>query len=168
MIAGLLIIIISFILDGVLTNFFPYVGHLSLFTPLLTVVSISLVYPLFRKHEKRYLIILFITGILYDLFYTNLLFIDGVIFLIIGLISIRLHKYIKIDYFKVIALLLITIILYELLLALIFIIFRLSSIELIEILYKIVHTLLLNILYGEILFIIISYLPEEYKKISIN
>ena len=168
MILGTIIIIISLLLDGLLTNFFPYVGSLSFFTPLLTVVSISIIYPLFRKHEKRYLIVLFIIGIIYDLFYTNLLFVDGVLFLIIGLISIRLHKYIKIDYFKLIVFLLIILTTYEILNASIVFIFGLSSITILEVLIKILHTLLLNILYGEILYLIISLLPDKYKKISIN
>ena len=52
-----LIIIISFILDGVLTNFLPYsVGDLSFFTPLTTLVSIVVIYKLFyhNHNEKKY------------------------------------------------------------------------------------------------------------------
>ncbi len=168
MILGTIIIIVSLLLDGLLSNFFPYVGQLSFFTPLLTVVSISIVYPLFRKHEKKYLIILFITGIIYDLAYTNLLFVNGVLFLLIGLLSIRLHKYINIDYFKLIVFILIIITSYELLNASIFFIFRLTDIRILEVLSKIIHTLLLNILYGEIIYTIITLSPNEYKKISIN
>ena len=168
MILGTIIIIISLILDGLLTNFFPYVGTLSLFTPLLTVVAISITYPLFRKHEKKYLIILFIIGILYDSFYTNMLFLDGVLFLIIGLMSIRLHKFIKVDFYKLLVLLLIVIVTYELLNASIFFIFRITNITILEVLSKVLHTLLLNLLYGEIIYTIITLLPEDYKKISIN
>ena len=168
MITGIIIIIISLLLDGLLTNFFPYVGSLSIFTPLLTVVAISIVYPLFRKKENKYLLTLFIVGIIYDLLYTNLYFIDGVLFFIIGLISIKLYKYLEIDNFKILLLTLIVIVVYEVLLFLIIFVFRITDVTLFRLIYKISHTILLNILYGEILYIIITLLPNNYKKISIN
>ena len=168
MITGIIIIIISLLLDGLLTNFFPYVGSLSIFTPLLTVVAISIVYPLFRKKENKYLLTLFIVGIIYDLLYTNLYFIDGVLFFIIGLISIKLYKYLEIDNIKILLLSLIVIVVYEVLLFLIIFVFRITDVTLFRLIYKISHTILLNILYGEILYIIITLLPNNYKKISIN
>ncbi len=168
MITGIIIIIISLLLDGLLTNFFPYVGSLSIFTPLLTVVTISVIYPLFRKQENKYLLTLFITGIIYDLLYTNLYFIDGVIFFIIGIISIKLYKYLEIDNFKILLLSTIVIIVYELLLFFIIFIFRMTDVSLFKLLYKITHTILLNILYGEIIYVILTLLPNNYKKISIN
>ena len=68
-----IILLISIILDGVLTNFLPYlVNDLSIFTPLLTVVSIFILYPLNRKKENKFFILIFIVGIIYDLLYTNL------------------------------------------------------------------------------------------------
>ena len=80
----IIIMIVSFILDGLLTNYLPYlVGDLSWFTPLLTVVSLFMIYPFYRKEEKKYFIIVFILGLLYDLFYTNLLFFNGVLFILI-------------------------------------------------------------------------------------
>ena len=75
MIISSIIIIASLILDGLLSNFLPFmVGNLSIFTPLFTVVSIIIIYPFFRKREKnKYLITLAMTGLIYDLLYTNLL-----------------------------------------------------------------------------------------------
>ena len=85
MLASIIILIISFILDGVLTNFLPYgVENISLFTPLLTIVALVVIYNFFYHEEKKYYILSFIVGILYDLFYTNLLFLDGLLFLLIA------------------------------------------------------------------------------------
>ena len=79
---SIIIIIISLLLDGILSNYLPYlVNDLSLFTSLFTLVSIFIIYPFFKKKEKKYLITIFIIGIIYDLFYTNLLFFNGVLFL---------------------------------------------------------------------------------------
>ena len=62
----IIISIISILLDGLLTNYLPYeVGNLSLFTPLLTFVSIFIIYPFYRKNEYNYILHLFILGIIY-------------------------------------------------------------------------------------------------------
>ena len=49
------IIIVSLILDGLLSNFLNFmVLDLSLFTPLFTVMSLFIIYPFFHKREKFY------------------------------------------------------------------------------------------------------------------
>ena len=54
MIVCMIILVVSFLLDGILTNFLPFsVGDLSLFTPLTTIVAIVVLYPLFYKQEKK-------------------------------------------------------------------------------------------------------------------
>ena len=91
----ILIIIISFLIDGILTNFLPYmVNDLSYFTPLFTLVSIFLVYPFYQKKEKKYYGTIFLLGIIYDLFYTNLLFFNAMLFLMIAITT--KYIYIKI------------------------------------------------------------------------
>ena len=100
---GIIIIVISLILDGVLSNCLPFmVDNLSLLTPLLTVVTVSLLYPYYRKKEKYFFIMIFITGIVYDLFYTNLLFFNGLLFLMIAYISKMIYRNYEMNYFKLI------------------------------------------------------------------
>ena len=61
MIISTIILLISIVLDGILSNFLPYlVNDLSLFTPMLTVIAIFMIYPFFRKKEKNYFITIFI------------------------------------------------------------------------------------------------------------
>lgn len=169
MLIPITIAIISLILDGILTNFLPSLTNdLSLFTPLLTLVSIFLIYPFFKKKEKKYLIMIFIIGIIYDLLYTNLLFFNASLFLIIAIISIYIYKNFEIDYLKLIIYITIIIVVYELLTVLIIFGYNLVPITLNKVLYKITHSILLNIIYSEIIYFIIKKLPKKWKKISIN
>lgn len=161
--------ILSLLLDGILTNFLPYLQNdLSLFTPLLSVISIFLIYPFFRKEKKKYLINVFIYGMIYDLFYTNLLFWNACIFLVIGLLTIFIYKNYEISLLKIIIPIIVIITSYELINASIIWIFHLVPITLSKVIYKITHTLLLNIIYGVVIYFIISMIPNKYKKISIN
>ena len=160
---------ISLLLDGILTNYLPFLGNdLSLFTPLLSVISIFLIYPFFRKEEKKYLINIFIYGLIYDLFYTNLLFWNATIFLIIGLLTIFIYKNYEISFLKIIIPIIVIITSYELLNASIIWIFHLVPITFTKVIYKITHTLLLNIIYAEIIYLLLKIIPKKYKKISIN
>ncbi len=166
---GIIIIIISLLLDGLLSNYLPFlVNDLSIFTPLLTLISISLLYPYYRKKEKYFFIIIFITGIVYDLLYTNLLFFNGLLFLLIAYISKLIYRTYEMDYYKLIIYLAMIITIYESATGLILFIFNLVPITFSRVIYKIIHSLLLNIIYGELLYLILNLIPKKYKRISIN
>ena len=147
-----LIIISSFILDIILSNLFPYSkNNLSYFTPLFVPVTIYIVYP-YYKSNKKYLIETFIIGLLYDLFMTNLLFLNSFIFLILGLITLYIHRKFKVDIKSNIILTIIIIVIYEIIESLIFMLFKMTHVNFIEILYYITHSILINLVYAEIMF----------------
>lgn len=165
----LIIITLSLILDGILSNIFPYtVNNLSLFTPLLTLISIYLIYPFYKKKENKYILTIFLTGIIYDLLYTNLIFYNAITFTIIGIISKYIYKHYEINYLNIIIQIILIVTIYELLNALIIILFNLVPMSISRLFYKITHSLLLNIIYSELLLLIINILPSKYKKVNIN
>ena len=169
MIISTIILLISIVLDGILSNFLPFlVNDLSLFTPMLTVIAIFMIYQFFRKKEKKYFITIFIVGMIYDLLYTNLVFFNGVLFLIIGFISLEIYKNFEISYLKLIIYLILIISAYEILTGIILLVFNMVPVTLYKVLYKITHSLILNIIYGELIYLIINLIPKKYRKISIN
>lgn len=166
---SIIIVIISLFLDGLLTNYLPYlVNDLSLFTPLLTLISIFIIYPFYRKEERKYFIMLFIIGLIYDVLYTNLLFFNAVLFVGIGLLTKFIYKTFEINYLKILIYIPIIIVVYESSTALILLLFNIVPITFYRVFYKISHSLLLNIIYGEVLYLIIKILPKKWKKIKIN
>lgn len=166
---AIIIMIISLLLDGLLSNYLPYlVNDLSLFTPLFTLISIFIIYPFYRKREKEYFIHIFILGIIYDLLYTNLLFFTGVIFVIVGLIIKFIIKNYELGYLKILLYMVIIIVLYESITVFFLGIYNVIPISFNKLIYKISHSLIINLIYGELLFIIIKILPKRFKEISIN
>lgn len=166
---SIIILAISLFLDGLLTNYLPYlVNDLSLFTPLLTLISIFIIYPFHRKDERKYLIMLFIVGLLYDSLYTNLLFFNAVLFVGIGVLTKYVYKTFEINSLKILIYIPLIIIVYETSTALILLLFNIVPITFYKLIYKISHSLILNIIYGELLFLIIKVLPKKWKKIKIN
>ena len=166
---SLIIVIISILLDGILSNFLPYLyTNLSIFTPLLTLISIFMIYPFFKKKEKTYFILIFIVGIIYDLFYTNLLFFNGVLFITIGLLIKYIYKTYEITPLRLILYIIILITSYEFLTSLVLLIYNVVEVTFYKVFYKIINSLVLNIIYSEIIYLIIKLIPNKYKKISIN
>lgn len=74
--------ILAFLLDGILSK---YLTSSSLFIPLFTVMSLIIIYPYFQIKYKyfRYSMIL---GLLYDIAYTNTIFYNFFIFILLCLI----------------------------------------------------------------------------------
>ena len=166
---SIIIMIVSILLDGLLTNYLPYlVNDLSLFTPLLTVTSIFIIYPFYKKKEKKFFITIFILGIIYDLLYTNLLFFNAILFLIIGLVTRFINKNYELSFIKIIIYISLIISVYEISTGLILFIYNMVPITIYKVIYKISHSLILNIIYIELLYLIIKLLPKKYKQISIN
>ena len=164
-----IIMILSLLLDGLITNYTPYlVNNLSYFTPLLTLVSILLIYPFFRKDRQKYFIIAFILGFLYDLFYTNLFFFNAVLFLVIAYLNTMVQKWTSNNAFNLLVQAIGTIILYESLTGLVLFIYNMVPISFYKVYYKVIHSLALNVIYVEIIYFIIKLIPKRYKRISIN
>ena len=160
---------ISLILDGILTNYLPYlVNDLSLFTPLLTLVAIIIIYPFYRKDELKYYVIAFIVGVLYDLFYTNLIFFNGVLFFTIAYTSSRITKNVTMNTVNLLLETIGMIVLYEVLTGLALFTYHVVPITLYKVWYKVIHSLLLNVIYVEAVYWILKIIPKKYKKISIN
>lgn len=164
-----IIVLISLLLDGILNNTLPYMkDNLSFFTPLITIISLLIVYPFYYKKNSKYYLTAIILGLIYDLLYTNMLFLNSILFLAIALLIQIIYKNIELNYLNIILYIILTIITYEISQYILIIIFNLTSITINQLFYKISHSLLLNIIYGELLYLIINYIPSKYKKININ
>ncbi len=146
----IILLITGLLLDGILSNIIP---NTSFLIPLITITNIFLIYKFYQKHEKTYFIILAITGLIYDLLYTNLLFYHLIIFIILGIISKYIYKYFKISNFKLLLCIPLIIISYEFLTATLLFIFQIIPPDITRLTNKIVHSLLLNMIYAEVIFL---------------
>ena len=95
--------IILIILDGILVYFIPsYFNELSIFYPMLAITFIVLIY----NYCKNYFKTSFILGIIYDLLYSNIIFYNAILFLLLAYINRKLFSYFHINVFNKILILL--------------------------------------------------------------
>ena len=145
---SVILLIVALFLDGFLSIVIPLNYP---FLPLITVTTIYMIYPIFKKKQKNYFLITFIVGLLYDLLYTNHLLFNAIIFTTIAYVTKYFYKtYQQTKITKIIYLIMI-IILYEVITALILFVFQITSITIARIIYKILYSILLNIIYAVIL-----------------
>lgn len=158
-----ILILISIYLDGLLTIYLAsFFNNLSIFTPLFTLITIGILGFNLKDKKNKYLTISFVVGLIYDLLYTNILFLNSFLFLIIALITIRIINRYSFNFFKLIIYLLTVIIVYEFIYFLLIIIIYPKIYTPIDLIYKISHSLLLNIVYGEFLY----FLLEKYGHVE--
>ncbi len=156
MITSLIILIISLLLDGILSNLLPFSPYqLSWFTPLLTVTSLTIVYCIMHKKiNVSFWISLIIIGIMYDISYTNLILWHSLVFsLLIIVIKFIFEKILTINYWTYLLVIIVTLFLYEALNVALLSLFQLKTISLTLYLDKTVHSILLNVIYGSVLYL---------------
>lgn len=148
--------VLSVILDIIISK---YVSNNSLFIPLFTIISLIIIYPYFHKPYK-YFKYCAIIGILYDIAYTNTLFYNFFIFILLGFI-ISFFYYLFSNTLNITILIsIITIVSYRIINLLFFIIFKKIDFNFDIFLKSIYSSLIINIIYC-----ILGYiLTKKYSK----
>ena len=93
----IIILVISFLLEGVISNFVPVNGFLA---PLFTLTALIIIYPLFDESFEYYKYA-FITGLAYDLFYTDTIVFHAIIFTFMAFLITRLNLVLSDNYVNV-------------------------------------------------------------------
>ncbi len=161
MIILLIHLIFSFVLDALSSLYLNFsLETVSIFKTIYTVVSLVILYNYFNDKTK-YIIILILSGILFDIVYTNTFILNIVIFLVIYMIIKYLDYLMPNNIFTINLKSIISIIVYYILTYLIMLISN-YDIYPINLLLKIItHSLIMTIIYTTISYLIL-------KKINIR
>ncbi len=139
-----LISVLLIILDGILTLLIPsYFNHLNYFYPMLTISLIPFIYVL---SKKNFLILILIMGVIYDLFYSTIIFYHVIIFLLLVLVDKKIIQYIRPNLWLFIILVIINIVVYDTISFSLIVLTNYSTVTINDLIYKISHSLILNIL----------------------
>lgn len=157
---NIFIIIFSFYLEGVV-SLLNNPG--SLLVPLFTIISFVLIYPYYKQNNKQYILTVATTGFFYDIVYTNVLFLNLIIFFIIALIIIKLYDYMNVNILNTISLSIGVIIIYRLLIYLLLFITSYLNFNADILSRSIYSSLIINVIYTIIMYFIITKLAKILK-----
>lgn len=105
-----LILIFSFLLDGILFSLFSFTNPVA---PLFSLLSLLIIYPYCDTNKKNYYIYPIVLGMFYDITYSNSLFLNTLIFTGFSYILIRVFKLFTINFINVLVIGTISIIAYR-------------------------------------------------------
>ena len=157
---SIIIILLSIILDGFLSLI---ISQQSYFQPLFTITSIYLIYKKLYKQKIKYTILSIIAGIIYDLLYTNLLFLHAILFYILTKVIIYIYNNYKQNILTTATFLSLIIIIYECLIQLILYVFKIMPFSIEKLIFIITHSLTLNIFISTLLYLIIKVIKKKIK-----
>ena len=150
--------VFSFLLDGILSKYLIK----TIFAPMLTIVSLVIIYPYFNNNNYRYLKYNAIIGLLYDIVYMDTIFYNFFLFLIIGLIVIIFNYLYSSNCYISLIETIISIIFYRFIDYGFVIIFRNYSFSFSNLLESIYSSMTLNIIYCLIIYIIANKYSKKH------
>lgn len=165
MIISIIYLVISFLLEGIMSNMFPStLSSISYFTTIYLIIAFTIIYPYF-DNDKKYFILIFVFGILFDILYTSTFMVNTFIFIIIGIVIKILYNILSDNVFVTNIISYVGIIIYHLLSFIILIITGYGDYSIILLFNIIIHSIIMTIIYTSISYFIIKFL---YKKFDVK
>ncbi len=156
----ILIIIISFILDSIISNIINIHG---IFNPLFTLMSLIIVYPYFNGNKISYYKAAFLTGLFYDLIYTDTMIVHAIIFTFIAFIITKLNIVLACNWLNDTLIALACIVIYRLIMYMLLLINGNIEFNVSYILESIYSSILINIIYIITVFNITDKISNKLK-----
>lgn len=155
------ILIISFFLQGILSKYISI--NTNVLNLLFPIVALIIIYPFFRKNNKKYYTYALIYGFLYDLIYTDTFIFYAGLFLIIGFIISILNIIFSNNIINIGFITALVITIYRTITYIILVIINYLNFD-INILFKSIYSsLLLNVIYAIIIYFISDKISYKYR-----
>lgn len=154
-----IILIVSFLLEGIVSNFVPINGFLA---PLFTLVALIIIYPLFDEVSEYYKYA-FVTGLAYDLFYTDTILFHAIIFCFMAFIITRLNLVLSDNYLNILIIMGICILIYRVVTYSLLILVSTMAFDFVALILSILKSLVLNLIYSALLFFVVKKCQKKYK-----
>ncbi len=154
-----IIIVISFLLEGIVSNFVPINGFL---TPLFTLVALIIIYPLFDEVSEYYKYA-FVTGLAYDLFYTDTILFHAIIFCFMAFIITRLNLVLSDNYLNILVIMGICILIYRVVTYSLLVLVSTMAFDFMALIISVLKSLIINLIYSALLFFVVKKCQRKYK-----
>ena len=152
-----LVLVFSIFFEASFTNLISYS---STFLPMFLLSSLVILFPYFKNKNQNFLIVSGICGILYDIVFTNTLFINTLSFIICGILILLGYNYFNYKIYSCNILNIIIIILYRIISYTFLCVIDYTVFNDNILLKGIYSSILINIIYGIILYIILDLLSN--------
>ena len=162
MIISIIYLVISFLLEGIMSNIFPStLSNISYFTTIYIIIAFTIIYPYF-DNDKKFFILIFIFGILFDILYTSTIIVNTFIFIIIGIVIKILYNILPGNIFMTNIISYVDIIIYHILSFIILMITGYGDYSIILLFNIIIHSIFMTIIYTSISYFIMKFMYNKF------
>lgn len=162
MIISIIYLIVSFLLEGIMSNIFPStLSNISYFTTIYVVIAFCIIYPYF-DNDKKYFILIFIFGVIFDILYTSTIFVNTFIFIVIGIVIKMLYNVLPENAFITNIISYVGIVIYHVLSFVILIITRYGDYSIILLFNIVIHSIFMTIIYTSISYFVMRFIYNKF------
>ena len=163
MLIVIIINIVSFFLQGIMSNYLNYtISNPSLFSTIYTLITLIIVSKYFDD-ERKYYLTAAIFGLLYDLVYTNTFILNTILFLTISIIARRLIKLFSDNIVSINIITLISIFIYHILSFIILGVISYNTYNIKILLIICTHSIIMTIIYTTITYYLSNYISSKFE-----
>lgn len=155
-----IILIISFLLESSFSNI---TNINSLFTPLFLLTSLVLLYPYFKKSNSNFIIVCVICGLIYDISFSDSVFINTLSFGLSGGLIILGYNYVNYNIYSSNFINLMVIIFYRIVSYILLCIVDYIHFNEMSMIEGIYNSIIVNIIYGILIYIIIDLIAKIFN-----
>jgi cell shape-determining protein MreD len=169
MFLSVIVLIISFILDGMLSIYESYsIFGIFYVNTIFSVIALVLIYPYFNHDTSKYLKCCIVFGVLYDVVYTNTLLLYSAIFFLLGITIKFLYGYLSNNFINGLITTCITIFIFYIMSSFILFLVGYISFDIKLILLNTASILLINIIFYIFTYYLLSYISSRLHIKHIN
>lgn len=154
-------VVISFLLESIISNFVSIDSQL--WIPLFSLVSLIIIYPYFKGQEQNYLKTCAVTGLCYDIVFTDTLLMNFIIFTGIGIVIQGINHIFSTNIVNICFMVPVVVALYRLVSYLILCLAGFFHFEWQSLGVSIYSSFLLNIIYAVIVYLITDTIAKRYR-----
>lgn len=148
----IIMLIISFFLDGLLSNLLVFSNYLY---PLCSLLSLVIICPLFKKRQvNKYYLFSMIIGLLYDIVYTNTLFLNFILFFLIAILIRMIYNLVSNNYLSLIIISFFIIVLYRITIYLVLFVVNYKLLNINILLQSVYSSFIINFIYVSLFYFI--------------
>lgn len=156
-----IVVIISFLLDSFVSLL---INSNSLLMPVFSLLSLVIIYPYIKKEDYlKYFITCAVTGILYDIIYTNTLFLNLGLFILLGLCVKLIFNIFSNNLLSNALTSIVIIILYRMSTYFILIIGGYLDYSFLKLLESIYSSIIVNLIYIIIFYLVINFISNKFR-----
>lgn len=162
-ILSVIIFLISFLLQGLISNVHNYtIIHMSIFSAIYLLLALVVLQPYF-ENDKKFITILLVFGILFDITYTNTFVLNTCIFIIIFYLNKFLNFIFPYNLFTVNMFALISMIVYNVITFIFLTVFKFDSYGFLILLKIIACNIFMTVTYTTIIYYIVLWCSKKFK-----